>query len=289
MNSWSQQSAWFQEAQQLGFSVHSSTIHQVPQHGHTSLELAYLERGTLEHHINGRKYILHPGDYFIVDYGVTHSYKKLCEEKLMVRNLLFHPKFLDRSLEGSHSFEDMMNSYLLRFCYRTLRSSPTGVTFHDHDGRIGELVKNIVEEFHAKDYGYLEFVRCSFVELLILTMRKIGKKEDIPDRSPEISRMAAAIDAGFREKPDLGQFAKQLGYSVPYLSKKFSNEVGMGFTEYLQNVRLEHACRLLETTDLKISRIAAEVGYENIKHFNALFKRKLSLTPREFRALHRKY
>lgn len=289
MNSWSKQAAWFQEARELGFSVYSATIGQVPLHGHDSLELAYVEQGTIEHHINDKKYILHSGDYFIVDYGAFHSYKKLSEGELKVQNLLFHPKFLDRSLEGAHGFEDMMNSYLLRFCYRTLRASPTGITFHDEDGRIGALVKNIVEEFKAKDYGYLEFVRCAFVELLILTMRKIGKKEDIPDRSPEVTHMLSCIDAHFRDKLELSQFANQLGYSVPYLSKKFSQETGTGFMEYLQGVRLDQACRLLETTKLPISRIAAEVGYENIKHFNQLFKRKLSLTPREFRAIQRKY
>lgn len=288
MNSWSPQSAWFQQAHALGFSVHSATIDSVPPHGHTTLELAYVERGSLEHHISGQKRILQPGDYFIVDYGVTHSYKRLSEEKLMVRNLLFHPKFLDRSLEGANSFEAMMNSYLLRFCYRTLRASPTGITFHDDDGRIGTLIRNIVNEYNSKDYGYLEFVRCTFVELLILTMRKIGKKEDTPERSPEISRMMAYLDAHYREKPSLQQFARELGYSVPYLSGKFTREAGMGFTDYLQSLRLEQACRLLETTDMQVSRIAAEVGYENQKHFNSLFKRKLHLTPREFRAIQRK-
>lgn len=278
---------YYEQVLSVGFAVHSASIGQTRFHGHKYLELAYVEQGRLAHYINGQTLILQPGDYFIVEHGVTHAYKKLSEEKLLVQNLLFLPKFLDRSLEGAHSFEDMMNSYLLRFCYRTLRSSPTGITFHDEDGRIGQLVKSIAQEFDKKDYGYLEYIRCAFVELLILTMRKIGKKEDTPERSPDISRITDTLDASFREPPDLGEFSRQLGYSVPYLSKKFSQEVGVGFTEYLQNVRLEHACRLLETTDMKVSRIATEVGYENLKHFNALFKRKLSLTPREFRALHR--
>lgn len=287
MYSWSAQAPWFQQAHTLGFSVYSATIDQVPSHGHDALELAYVEQGMLEHRINGEKNILRPGDYFIVDYGVTHSYKQLSKEKLLVQNLLFYPKFLDRSLEGTRSFENMMNSYLLRFCYRSLRSSPTGITFHDEDGRIGELVKNIVDEFHGQDYGYMEFIRCSFVELLILTMRKIGQKPHAPEQSSDITRILTTLDKEYREPPELGSFARELGYSVPYLSKKFAQKVGMGFAEYLQNIRLEHACRLLETTDMKVAQIAAEVGYENQKHFNALFKRKLSLTPREFRALHR--
>lgn len=287
MDSWKAQSPWFQQANKLGFAVHSATIAQVPQHGHSTLEFAYVEHGNIEHHINGKCLSLGPGDYYIVDHGVTHSYKKIGPDKLMVRNLLFLPKFLDRSLEGEHSFDSVMNSYLLRFCYRTLRASPTGITFHDDDGRIGELVTSIIKECQTQDYGYLELVRCSFVELLILTMRKIGKKEKAPEKSPEIQKMLSYIHTHYREKPALGMFAHELGYSVPYLSGKFSREVGAGFAEYLQRIRLEQACRLLETTTLPISRIAGTVGYENIKHFNAIFKKKFNLTPSQFRAIRR--
>lgn len=287
MDSWKAQSPWFQQANKEGFSVHSATIAQVPRHGHTTLELAYVERGTLEHSIGGQRRVLGPGDYYIVDYGVSHSYKKLGTEKLMVRNLLFLPKFLDRSLEGEHSFDSVMNSYLLRFCYRTLRASPTGITFHDDDGRIGVLVGSILKEYNQKDYGYLELVRCAFVELLILTMRKIGKKEKAPEKSPEIQKMLEHIHTHYLEKPSLAAFAREMGYSVPYLSGKFAREVGVGFAEYLQRIRLEQACRLLETTELPISRVANGVGYENIKHFNAIFKKKFNLTPREFRTIQR--
>lgn len=287
MDSWKAQSPWFQQANELGFAVHSATIKEVPTHGHTTLELAYVERGTIEHHINGKRRTLGPGDYYIVDYGVSHSYKTPENEQLLVHNLLFLPKFLDRSLEGEHSFDSVMNSYLLRFCYRTLRASPTGITFHDDDGRIGTLVQSIIKEYNQKDYGYLELVRCAFVELLIITMRKIGKKENAPEKSPEIQKMLQHIHVNYREKAALTEYAKELGYSVPYLSAKFTREVGMGFAEYLQGFRLEQACKLLENTDMPVSRIANAVGYENLKHFNAIFKNKFHLTPREFRAIQR--
>ena len=280
-------SPWFQQAHTLGFAVHSAVITKVPQHGHSTLEFAYVESGTIEHHIDGKSRILGPGDYFIVDHGITHSYKKLGAEPLMVRNLLFLPKFLDRSLEGEHGFDSVMNSYLLRFCYRTLRASPTGITFHDDDGRIGALVQSIIREYDQKDYGYLELVRCAFVELLIITMRKIGKKEKAPEKTPEIQKILDYVHIHYREKLLLAAFAQELGYSVPYLSAKFTRETGVGFAEYLQHIRLEQACRLLETTTLPISRVAGSVGYENIKHFNAIFKKKFNLTPREFRTIQR--
>jgi len=55
MDSWKAQSPWFQQAHKLGFAVHSATITQVPRHGHTTLELAYVEQGTIEEVFNHPK------------------------------------------------------------------------------------------------------------------------------------------------------------------------------------------------------------------------------------------
>lgn len=63
----------------------------------------------------------------------------------------------------------------------------------------------------------------------------------------------------------------------------------MRFLEQLQKLRIAQSCHLLATTDMKISQIAAYVGYDDIKFFNKLFKDKLDLTPREFRNLQRQY
>jgi len=51
----------------------------------------------------------------------------------------------------------------------------------------------------------------------------------------------------------------------------------------LQRIRIEQSCRLLENSDLRVSEIAARVGYENVKFFNQVFKQTVKLTPREFR------
>ena len=61
----------------------------------------------------------------------------------------------------------------------------------------------------------------------------------------------------------------------------------MGFLEYLQRIRLEQSCRLLEHSDRSIPEIAALCGYGDIKSFNRLFREALNMTPREFRKLHR--
>lgn len=253
------------------------------RHGHDFLELSYILRGRMLHEIDGQQSQLEAGDYFIVDHGTEHSYQQISQPPLAVVNLLFYPEFLDRMLSGSRRFEDVVNSYLLRFRYDTLHSSPTGKTFHDEDGRVGQIVETLIREYEGKAQGAVEYCRCLLVELLILTMRKIGSDRDRPAVSDTVQRIMSDVKANYAQELRLSHFAREYHYSLSGLSKKFTDEVGMGFSQYLQRIRIQQSCRLLEGTDLRISEVATRVGYANVKFFNQIFKEILSTTPREYR------
>ena len=265
------------------FHVLIADTRNVKRHGHDFLELSYILRGRMIHDIDGTQSELNAGDYFIVDYGTEHSYRKTSEEPLSVVNLLFYPEFLDRMLVGSRRFEDVVNSYLLRFRYETLRSSPTGKTFHDEDGRVGRIVETLVREYEGNAQGAVEYCRCLLVELLILTMRKIGSDGDRPPVSSTVQEIMAYVKEHYARELRLSRLAERYHYSLSGLSKKFTDEAGMGFSQYLQRIRIEQSCRLLESTELRISEVAARVGYTNVKFFNQIFKEALGTTPREYR------
>lgn len=60
---------------------------------------------------------------------------------------------------------------------------------------------------------------------------------------------------------------------------------GQTFTDILQKIRTEKAQVLLQDTNLSVSNIAHEVGYENVEHFIRIFKKKLHMTPTEYRRI----
>ena len=126
----------FRELAENKFHISVAYSGDCAMHGHDFLEFSYVKSGKIEHNIDGKTSIVNAGDYFIVDYGTLHEYKSISDEPTVVINLLFYPEFIDRTLAGYRSFEDVVNSYLVRFSYKTLKFSPTGKTFHDKDGKI---------------------------------------------------------------------------------------------------------------------------------------------------------
>lgn len=81
----------------------------------------------------------------------------------------------------------------------------------------------------------------------------------------------------------LPDVAFQVGLSPEYLSRLFREETGIKFVVYLNNLKLRHALRLLETTNLKVYEIAEKVGYSNLSYFSTVFKKNFGQNPFEYK------
>ena len=273
----------FKMLERYGFCAHIAKGLSSSTHGHSFLEFTYVEKGVIRHTFDNCTEILNEGDYFIVDYGTKHGYKSADGKELSVINLLFYPDFIDRTLSREDNFEKVVNSYLVRFKYRSLNRSPDGIRFHDDSGDIYKAVSNITREFSEHEAGFAECIRCLLAQILIITMRKIAKTER--SESGVIKSITDDIKKNYSQNLKLSDYCKKYNYSLSHISKKFKEEVGMGFTQYIQRIRIEKACRLLETDSMLIGEIAEQVGYENIKFFNKVFKSALGMTPREFKKM----
>ena len=71
--------------------------------------------------------------------------------------------------------------------------------------------------------------------------------------------------------------------SKPYLSKYIKEKAGMTFQDAVKKERMKKARAMLRETDETVETIAAEVGYENVEHFNRLFKKSYGMTPVQYR------
>ena len=98
-----------------------------------------------------------------------------------------------------------------------------------------------------------------------------------------VSKAKQYVSQHFAEDISLNQIAKYVCLSPAYFSSLFKTETGCGFIKYLQHVRVEHAKELLKNTKVRISDIAEEVGYKDLKFFNKIFLNETTVTPSEYR------
>jgi len=73
------------------------------------------------------------------------------------------------------------------------------------------------------------------------------------------------------------------GYSSQYISRRFREEIGFSFSDYLQSTRMHHARVLLKDTEYPIQEIANGVGYSNPLYFSRVFRKCTGVSPSDFR------
>ena len=81
----------------------------------------------------------------------------------------------------------------------------------------------------------------------------------------------------------LDELEEYFHLSKPYLSKYIKDKSGKTFGEIVKNVRMKKARTLLKSSNITVENIAEKVGYQNVEHFNRLFKKKYGITPVQFR------
>lgn len=141
---------------------------------------------------------------------------------------------------------------------------------------------------------YLEANRCCTTAQLFGALDSLQKnlmERIIEQRQSEelrpIRQAKQYIQEHYSDPITLEEVADASGFSGSYFSTVFKKETGMGFNQYLTQVRMEQAKSLLRESELPIAEICRQVGYQDIKHFNRLFSRNAGLTPSEYRKLYK--
>lgn len=154
------------------------------------------------------------------------------------------------------------------------------------------LVLENRDEIMRKFYGQVG--RCSTVPELFDQLARFQRdwmtsaREKKQDEEQRPIRMAKQyILEHFSDPITLEEVAEAVGFSGSYFSTYFKKETGTGFNQYLTQVRVNEAKLLLRDTDLAVSEICRQVGYQDIKHFNRLFSKDAGLTPGEYRKLYK--
>ena len=106
---------------------------------------------------------------------------------------------------------------------------------------------------------------------------------DVIDSEDIIVKARKYIEENFRENIDRNDVAAVTFVTPNYLSKLFKNKMNMNLREYINQLRIEEAKRLLLSTSMSISEIASYVGYFNISYFSTVFHKLVGVSPFDWR------
>lgn len=101
-----------------------------------------------------------------------------------------------------------------------------------------------------------------------------------------VERAREYMEEYYNEDLTLQKVAEIVGISSGYLSTLFSQFLNEGFVDYLNRIRIEHACAYLKQNYFKTYEIAYKVGFRDEKYFARVFKKVTGMTPSEYKKSH---
>ncbi len=273
-----------------------------PLHKHGFAELVVVLGGSAEHHIKVTgleeyQCRISAGDVFIINPEEEHEYLFSEGEELDILNINFHSGFIDSTLIQGKSEVRIMDFLYLQ------PSLPLDIRF----GNILKLTENemqniiaqvdsIVQELHEKTIGYMLMIRLYMALIFTLLSRKyisaVDKglvNEALKDTSmSNMYRVIGYMEHHFSEDITKEELARIGMCSARNLSRKFKECTGETVFEYIHRLRVDKSRSLLIETDMKITEIAVLVGFNDISFFNKTFKKRMGITPREYRERNRR-
>ena len=121
--------------------------------------------------------------------------------------------------------------------------------------------------------------------VLLYTFAKIGQGIEIQDgdntqKSSAVPAIKKCIDDNFSDPSfSLDTIRRELSYNKKYISSVFKKHMGTGVTEYVNTIRIQQACNMLQQGYTCISDVAYKCGFSDAQYFSKVFKKQIGITP----------
>ncbi len=239
-------------------------------HAHdTHLELQYISQGGGSMRIGSHLYEVSAGDLLVYNSGVIHDE---CADP--VRGMWFY----NCGIQGLH-IEGLPENHLI-----AAETSPvlhTG-SFAPH---IQGLFETLRDQLANNRDGGVAVCQYLMSALLVILLRQVEHepKMKLNKRDKLFIQVKDYIDQHYAEDFTMDELSRQAHMSTSNLTHQFKKRTGFSPVQYIIRRRIGRAQSLLISSDMSITDVSAEAGYDNLSYFNNQFKKIVGMSPQVYR------
>lgn len=259
------------------------------EHKHDYVEAIYVLKGSITNIINGEEIILEKGDLLFLNCHASHGIKA-CNINDIAVNFIIKPVFFDTALSMLEE-----QNFITNFIVNTLRNDNTKGQFllfkTDNILPITNILENLIYSIITDKSFDEQNINKKLMGLLFMYLSNYTSalKENSKVNYKEVmgKTILNYIETNYKNAT-LSEITNQLNSSVSQISRFIKNKFGKNFKELLQEKRLQIAVKLLQETNLSISDIVLNIGYENNSYFHRKFRETYHMSPAEYRKSYNK-
>ncbi|OAS21111.1 helix-turn-helix transcriptional regulator [Paenibacillus oryzisoli] len=248
-------------------------------HFHDHYEIYYLLSGKRNYFIQDRVYAMQEGDLVLIDKHTLHKTLDADDrphERILIN---FEERWL--AMKNDETYAVALSPFRPKHYIVSLSGANRTL--------VENLLFSLLREKQQELLGWELNSKALLTQLLIFCSRLMDHSETLDEHpqayNPKIFEIVTYINEHFNERLTLALISEKFHISPSYFCRSFKETIGFSFVEYLNNLRIREAQRLLRETKLKVIHIAEQAGFDSVAHFGRVFKQVTSQTPLECRKM----
>lgn len=233
-------------------------------HLHYHVEIVCMIKGKTTAVTDSDEYTLNAGDIFVAFPNQVHSYISESDEDYYL--FIVNPDIIPEvSFDGGFPKSSVLCGAMDKPEVAHLARALMELKNEDDRPMRDQLIKGYLLAFFGNILPLFDFLSPSNID------------------SRATREIIGYCSSHYCEPLSLEVLQQELHLSKYYISHLFSGKLGVSFNDYINSLRISHACRLLRREDTPITQIAGEVGFSTLRTFNRAFARYKGMTPSEYR------
>jgi len=249
-----------------------------------TLRIYYVIEGKFDWHIHGQQHIFFPGDVALILPGQPFGNE---QGVLEIGSLAWIHLSMHKSENGNivpGPWSGLSENESIAICkILSLNNSPALLKFTE----AGKILKCIQDELLGKEIGYHARVNHLLDELLIKVTRQLSRQVNTGRDFPKsFMQLEQVLRQNLSHQWTVEEMAALVSLGTTLFTERVKSYSGFSPINYLINIRISEAIKLLKRPDINITDIALDTGFYSSQHFSTTFKKLTGYSPSEFRKNH---
>jgi AraC-like DNA-binding protein/uncharacterized protein YutD len=252
-------------------------------HWHPEVEILHIIKGSSTFQIGEEEYHVNEGDIVFIKSNELHgSYDNEKSE------LEFNAILIDYDFISSMTNDRIQQKYIRPFYENDSRYTFVVKKDSDLQKSIISPLCSIYESYFSEAEGYEIYIKALIFEIIYMAhvhhIQKSAVNENLDNQKGLImKKIIHYMNHHYKDKIQLLDIANDVGMSVGHFCRFFKANFNITFGEYIINLRMREAVKLLEETEKSISEIAMDTGFTDPNYFTTAFKKVFGSTPSKYR------
>lgn len=262
----------------------NSRFNNVPLHVHSWVELNYMYSGKCDQYINGENALLRTHQISLIDSNAPHSLGYTGNDDIMI-NIVISRSYLNTNFFNRMSQDSFVSRFFIKAISQHTQHNNYMLFEADNSRKIPIFMNEFLCEYFDPSVNSRDILDSLFILILselINVMEKDMHNQKKHSAESSIIPILRYIESNYKTCT-LENTASFFNLNANYLTTLLKQQTGHSYKELVLQQRMTSAARLLKTTDWPVTKVAEEIGYENISFFYRKFQERYQISPKEYR------